>query len=334
MQLAYSHRLAAAAACKSLVACLPALEDAELRLLGSEDLGSLLEALAGCPCLTALNLHVVDEEDMDEEEADILYHGYVQCVSQPHAPDLHMVDDEDADISYHEYEQCLYRPHTGALSARHMQRRTCDEDGAQRFFPDATAFAKLQSLTKLTLSFYDETSQSWCPRGLSEILTALVPLTGLAELAVCLSEDAVVPAALAQLKGLRSLELSGLTRTVLEAGCLDLPNLASLGFRNCHLRPEVLPGVPAFAFPSLMRIKLTDCRGRSDVSVNYELVRLPRLQRMVFETGKPCRDACLWVSRLPADVGVLSSSLVRLSLAATSRSTFCLVRCSRWHSSL
>ena len=51
-------------ACASLVSCLPALETAVLYLCGplsSEELGGLLEALAWCPRLRALDLCTVDE---------------------------------------------------------------------------------------------------------------------------------------------------------------------------------------------------------------------------------------------------------------------------------
>ena len=250
VKLVHSNRLAAASACTSLVACLPALEDVTLRLapcMFSEDLGSLLELLAWCPRLRALDLLIEDELD-EAWEADM-----------------------------YEYEDYVKR-------------------GLQRFFPGATAFAQLHSLTKLALCFDEDAAHPLARRVLHDIVTALVPLTGLTELAVLFPmkaarRPAVVPAALAQLTGLRSLELSGLIHTVLEAGCLDLPNLASLGFRDCHFqRPEVLPGVSAFALPSLARIKLTECRGGSDALVSYELERLPRLQRMVFATGELCRD--------------------------------------------
>lgn len=123
----------------------------------------------------------------------------------------------------------------------------------------------------------------WAPRVLSDIVEALVPLTGLAELEVHFPEAAVVPAALAQLRGLRSLMFSCLSHTVLEAGCLDLPGLVSLDFRRCHFeRVEVLPGVTALQ--SLMRIEFTGC-SEGPPFFDHQLVQLPQLQRMVFETG-------------------------------------------------
>ena len=47
---------------------------------------------------------------------------------------------------------------------------------------------------------------------------------------MCYAEplELLVPAALGQLQNLRSLELADLRPCVLEAGCLDLPNLLSL----------------------------------------------------------------------------------------------------------
>ena len=98
VKLVHGYRLAAASACTNLVACLPALEDVRLRLPASEDLGNLLEALAWCPRLTALDLCIDDEGD------------------------------DDADVDPYSYEY--------------------DEEDMRRF-PDAPAFAKLHSLTKL-----------------------------------------------------------------------------------------------------------------------------------------------------------------------------------------
>ncbi len=69
-------------------------------------------------------------------------------------------------------------------------------------FPDAAAFAMLRSLTKLALWFNHE--DGFC---LADIVSALVPLTGLLELFVHIHQPDVVPAALTQLKGLRSLRL-------------------------------------------------------------------------------------------------------------------------------
>ena len=89
----------------------------------------------------------------------------------------------------------------------------------------AAAFAQLRSLTKLALSF-DKAE----PYTLADVVAALVPLTGLAELTLGFIKDVVVPAALGQLKGLRSLELHGLRSCAVEAGCFDLPNLACLVF--------------------------------------------------------------------------------------------------------
>ena len=66
-----SQEQAAASACTSLVCCLPALEQVELRLYGPlvpGDLGSLLEALSWMPRLRALNLHITCSlADVDED---------------------------------------------------------------------------------------------------------------------------------------------------------------------------------------------------------------------------------------------------------------------------
>ena len=168
-----------ASACISLVSCLPALQDVSLfaRLVG-DDLGCMLEALACCTRLTALNL--------------LLDPGYGK--------------------------------------------------GSCSLFPDAAAFAKLCGLTKLGLYFEEE--NQFC---LADIVSALVPLTGLAKLSLTSGQPAVVPAALAHLKSLQSLTLGEFGPFVLEPGCLDLPNLLSLEFEDCGFGEDaqLLPGVTA-----------------------------------------------------------------------------------------
>ena len=251
-----SRTEAAASACTSLVSCLPALEHVELCLyesLDPGDWGCLLEALAWCPRLRALDLCVVREFTLPErDEGDELH--------------------------------------------QHLT------------FPDAAAFAKLRSLTKLALSFGEDD-----PYTLADVVGAIVPLTGLAELELGLPQPAVLPAALGQLKGLRSLELQDFNSCVLEAGCLDLPNLLSLDFRGCNFEDaEVLPGVTALR--SLTRIEFSD--GFSPRFFDPQLVQLPGLQRMVYETNKGCIDgASLGLSRLPADMGSLSSTLLHLDFS-------------------
>ena len=109
-----------ASACISLVSCLPALQDVRLCLdapLVRDHLGRLLEALAQCPRLRALDLAMSYPENIGD----------------------------DADLHFP--------------------------------FPDAAAFAKLGSLTKLALDLHEE--QQFC---LADVVSALVALTGLAEL--------------------------------------------------------------------------------------------------------------------------------------------------------
>ena len=175
-------------------------------------------------------------------------------------------------------------------------------------FPDAPAFAKLRSLTKLALSFNEE-----IPFTLADVVGALVPLTGLAELGLGVINDAVLPAALGQLKGLRSLELRNLQPCVLEAGCLDLPNLLSLDFQFCDFEDAaVLPG--ATALQSLTRIEfLGDQLPRL---FDHQLVQLPRLQCIVYHLIVLYHDGiCLAPARLPADMGSLRSSLLHLDFS-------------------
>ena len=165
-------------------------------------------------------------------------------------------------------------------------------------------FAKLRSLTKLSLWFGEA---EFYP--LPNVVGALVSLTGLVELTIGFPQPAVVPAALGRLTGLRSLEFDSLVSCVLEAGCLDLPNLLSLNFCECDMSSdaEVLARVPVL--PSLTSIEFCDGSGPPFVA---QLAQLPRLQRMVFETAEPswaggtfahCPYAYVGLPRLPADMG-------------------------------
>ena len=144
-------------------------------------------------------------------------------------------------------------------------------------------------------------------------------LKRLAELTLYVSVSDVaslVPASLGQLQTLRSLELGYLEPCVLEVGCLDLPNLLSLTFQGCHfMDTERIPGVTALR--SLTRIEFLGSQGPR--FFDSQLVELPQLQNAVFETGGSRDDIfydttdelrgsglCLWLTRLPADMGSLT----------------------------
>ena len=252
-----------ASACASLVSCLPALEDVTLSPnapLVRDDLGCLLEALAWCPRLTALDL----------------------CMGECR-PDAE--DEED-----------LYWP-----------------------FPDAAVFAKLRGLTKLAL-FANEDD----PFDLADVVAALMPLTGLIELDLgSLQQHDIMPAALRQLKQLRSLTLRCFVDLVLEAGCLDLPNLESLKFEGCGFEEDsqVLPGVTA-----LQRLTCFELSGAEGGPRFFDpqLAQLPLLQRLVLSQDTPVHGdfasgdmaSCdpPGLLRLPADMGALKTSLLSVDL--------------------
>ena len=174
---------------------------------------------------------------------------------------------------------------------------------------DMAAFSNLPSLTKLALCVSLEEPPGTLPR----LVDALSSWTGLAELDVAAScQSAVVPAALGQLKALRSLQLTGLRSCVLEAGCLEVPNLLSLGFHLCSFTDtEALPGVTALQ--SLTRIEFATCRGPR--WFDRQLVQLPRLAQLLYTTGGPPRGgASPWLSRLPAvDMGLLTLTLSHIT---------------------
>ena len=176
-------------------------------------------------------------------------------------------------------------------------------DAAQPF-PGAPAFAKLRSLTKVKLVF----GKDRCT--LAEVVGALSSVTGLTELALTMPQPAVVPAALGQLKSLQVLQFRRLCPCVLEAGCLDLPNLESLDFSCCQIEDaEVLLGVTALQ--SLTSIVFLHGVGPPFVA---QLLQLPRLQQMVFENIHPCLGiASLGLARLPSGTGLQSMALLHLN---------------------
>ena len=174
----------------------------------------------------------------------------------------------------------------------------------------APAFAKLRSLKRLALELPDS------PRYiLGDVVEALVSLTGLTELMICLQQPAAVPAALRQLKALQELQLCALQRCNFEAGCLDLPNLQSLRFRGCHFIEEAGEDVELLpsdaALQGLTSIDFFESNGPPCFA---QLARLPRLQRMDF-SANGCECDCLGLSMLPADMGTLSLTLTHLDIS-------------------
>ena len=261
VKLICSRTKAAAPACASLVSCLPALEDAELRLPAPLSLGNLeclLDALAWCPSLRALSLSTVNGRGLYEPPPPLFESG---C---------------------------------------------------------ARALATLGSLTRLALSFKDVD-----PYTLADVVDAIMPLTGLAELTISLPKPAVVPAALGQLKGLRSLGLHRLDSCSFEAGCLNLPGLMSLQFHYCEIEDaKMVPGISALQI--LTRVEFGYGVGPS--SFNPQLVQLPKLQHLVFNTSDSAFSAPrLGLPRLPADMGTLRLGLLHLDIAGHRLTRFPLV---------
>ena len=176
--------------------------------------------------------------------------------------------------------------------------------------PDTSAFAKLRSLTRLALFFGKEAFYT-----VAGMVDALVSLTGLTQLNLHLPHSAVVPATVRQLKGLRSLSFSKLSPCVLEAGCLELPNLETLEFAKCNFAGAgVLPGVTALQSLTI----IVFANGKGPPFFDHQLVQLRRLQRIIcYLCGVRGGGACLYLSKLPADMGALRSSLLYLRCNGT-----------------
>ena len=147
-------------------------------------------------------------------------------------------------------------------------------DDARQPLPSTAAFTKLRSLTWLGLALDIYTFVS--------VMDAVVPLTGLTELTVRARQPAVVPAALGQLKGLRELNFLCLESCVLEAGCLDLPNLLRLELLGCSFEDaSILPGITALE--GLTHISVSNGQGPPFFA---KLLQLPRLEHLVSDTHR------------------------------------------------
>ena len=169
-------------------------------------------------------------------------------------------------------------------------------------FP-APALANLSSLTSLAWSFHKQD-----PYTLADVVGALVSMTGLAALRFACPKPAVVPAALGHLKGLQRLSLWRMPRCVIEAGCLDLPNLQSLDlFLSTFWDAEVFPGVSALQH--LTCIEFT--HGMGPVTIDAQFVQLSGLQRLVLSHSSCSPPGLL---RLPAHMGALRLGLLHLDL--------------------
>ena len=221
-------------------------------------------------------------------------------------------------------EALAWCPRLGALtldttflgSARHGEIAEGDE---ARWRPDLSAFAQMRGLTKLAFLGCEAD-----PCTVADVVEALVPLTGLAELKISLNgQPADVPAALGQLKGLRSLEFCDLYSCILDAGCLDLPKLMSLAIKECRFEhAEVLPCVTALQ--SLTRIELMGYQGPP--FSDHQSVQLLLLQHITFAASEQQNSgACPRLSRPPADMGSLSSMLLHLNFSGQGLTQFPLV---------
>ena len=207
----------------------------------------------------------------------------------------------------------LPRLQTLDLSVDNIDADDYSDDEASQPCPDASAFAKLRSLTKLRLSFGGADTYT-----VAGVVDALVSLTGLVQLELGLPRSTVVPAALGQLKGLRSLVLCNLRLCDFEAGCLELPNLTRLDFDCCSfLDLDTLPGVTALQ--NLISIIFAYCQGPH--FFDRQLVQLPRMRELNYhacETG----GACQWLSQPSADMGSLASSLRYLACSGVGLTQF------------
>ena len=231
--------------------------------------------------------------------------GLVSCLPALERVELRLLEDLAADKLSCLLEALAWCPRLNEL-VLYVCLTKGEGDVAAQPSPQVPSFAKLRSLTSLTLVFWGEG-----PPTLADVVDALVSLAGLAVLVLGFNPTpaVLVPAALARLQGLRVLKLCDVRPCILEVGCLNLPNLVRLDFHRCHFEStEVLLGVTALQ--SLTRIEISD--GEGPRFFDPQLAQLPQLQRIFLRTTTPCGGGAFWG---PADMGSLSSSLVHLDFS-------------------
>ena len=200
----------------------------------------------------------------------------VSCL--PALEDVHinccsLMDHEDLGCLLEALALC---PRLRALGLN-MYMPDADEGDEDLYWPfPATALAKLSSLTSLALDFNEGFYT------LDDVVGALVSLTGLVELSITLTMYAdmhLVPAALGQLKALRSLEFGCIRPCVFEAGVFRPARLAEprLPVLRASQDAEVLPGVSALQ--CLTGIEFS--HGLGPLTLDPQLAQLPGLQRLV-----------------------------------------------------
>ena len=193
-----------------------------------------------------------------------------------------------------------------------------------------SAFSKLSpSLVKLDVSVCEfQLPPSIGPGMLGNV----APLTGLTDLRLHVLYEATNEAphetsfltqSLSAFKRLHRLELSELRGLRLDAGCLELPDLASLTFDQCCFAdsPAQLPGLGVLS--CLTSLAFLSCDGLRSLSV-CGLEQLPSLQKLVCAGGEWDRRTSfgrVW-SNLPADMGSLSPTLLSLDVSIVDLAAF------------
>ena len=230
---------------------------------------------------------------------------------------------ESLDHTLYALAQCI------RLQALQLHYPVHDE-GILPSFPIASlacAFAKLTTLVRLDVSLSEYEDPTSVGPGM---LGVVASLTGLTELRLHVyhepgtpQERSFVPASLSALRQLRRLELGHLHGLRLEAGCLDLPDLASLTFDHCRFAdtPVQLPGM--YILSRLTSLAFLSCDGLRSLC-DYGLKWLPRLQSLVCVSGKWDRHGVAGGvgSNLPAGMGTLRPTLLRLDLSGVNLRSF------------
>ena len=218
VKLIRSHSQAAAAACTSLVTCLPALEGVELSLrtpVGREDLGSLLEALSWCPRLSALDLEMTNG--------------------------IHYIPGPDEELE--DMHWPFPAPALAKLSGLTSLVLSFDDEDAYTLADVVSALVALTGLVKLSIGLPRTADVQLVPAGLGQ-------LKALQSLQFCCIRSCVLEAGCLELPKLQSLEFNACKIP----GAEVLPDVSAL---QCLTRLEFFEGEgPVKFYPQLAQLSV------------------------------------------------------------------------------
>ena len=307
IKLARNRIVAAAPACTSLVACLPALEDAKLFLCAPvirADLGCLLEALAWCPRLRALDLYFYPYYHMHEVSGHEDMHWPFPAPALARLSGLVSLALQLGDSPY------ALADVVGALGS--MMGLTALHLGAAQ---EAVLPASLGQLKALRSLGFSRLIECVLEAGCFDL-----PKLQSLEFSDCEVPDAAVLPGIGALQSLTRVAFQSLGPLVFDAQLAQLPRLQCLTLSqkeqsHHHVEPLRLPAVMGSLTSSLLHLDISGHAGGCMPPAMTKLVALQHLN---------CSESTY--EQLPAGITALSrlTELVLGGVLLETHSLFCL----------